>query len=608
MSQDDRAPLFDMKALKKDGFKVGNLIAVDPKLYEKFMIHIERKVKHDKVMTNLVLLTGLSAYTSEPINLFLRGESSIGKTYNTAQVLKYFPKYDVWLLGGLSPTALVHDRSLLVDKNGDPILLSEKPGKATPETEKQAYYERMKNSYYLVDLQGKILVFLEAPNIETFNKLRPILSHDAKEISYKFTDKTGKGQLQTMNVVIQGWPATIFCSTSEKFIQDLATRSFTVTPNMTEEKYKEANVLTGSMVAYPWKFEEDWDFAHLQGYVASWKDMLAELECVIPYAEQFARFFPSRSARSMRDFKHLLGLIQGSALFHYAQRPLLIRKIKVQVDSKDPLAPEYREKEVVYVMATLDDFVFVLDLWKEIKETTETSAAGHIIKFYHEVVETLAKETLAKPADFTVGQLTEKYNKLFNDRKSSDSIRKWIDFLCEIGYVTKEPDPNDKRQNRIKIIEQNKNGNCTQLSETDFFGLDSFKAWLNEAKTISEENQVLLRENLVSKKEVSSEEIYSKYFLNKSDVSSDIVPSGSQASSSESGSKQNDSDKSVQFPNLSLDDLVSVSWSDGFFALHKCGVCGYERMTSWQAETTKGATIPICEECVKQFEERRKVA
>jgi len=209
-----KSSLFDLKELKdRKGLLAGDLLAVDPKLYAKFLRYIARTVRRDVITKNMVFLTGLSAYTKEPINLFLRGESSIGKSYNVREVLRLFPKGDVWFLGGLSPTALVHEKGVLVDKHGDPILPSDKPDKNASKEEKEAWRERLRDSKYIVDLQGKILVFLEAPHIQTYNMLRPILSHDTWEISYKFTDRSGKGKLQTMHVVIRGWPATIFCST-----------------------------------------------------------------------------------------------------------------------------------------------------------------------------------------------------------------------------------------------------------------------------------------------------------------------------------------------------------------------------------------------------------
>jgi len=57
--------------------------------------------------------------------------------------------------------------------------------------------------------------------------------------------------------------------------------------------------------------------------------------------------------------------------------------------------------------------------------------------------------------------------------------------------------------------------------------------------------------------------------------------------------------------SVSLDDLVSVSWSDSFLSEHECGVCGYKRMTSWQGETAKGVKIPVCEGCQREYEKKR---
>jgi hypothetical protein len=538
--------LFDLKALKElGGLKAGNFLAVDPQLEIKFMLHIGRTVKHDKVTSNLTLKAGLSAYTKEPLNVFLRGESSIGKTYVVVNSLANFPKDDVWFLGGLSPTALVHDRGLLVDKDGEPIVQVPKPKKDAAEEEKEAYQiyrEKMKTAHYLVDLQGKILVFLEAPNAETFYKLRPVLSHDVWEISYKFTDKTSRsGPLQTMHVVIRGWPAAIFCSTSEKFVQDLATRSFTFTPETTEDKYRDANILTGSKAAFPWKFEKDSDAVLLEGYITYFKNHMKELQAIIPYAKTFGSTFPAKFPRSMRDFKHVLGLIQVSALFHLAQRPILLRKLRFETEGKEG----FGEEQHVYVMATKQDYDNTMALWKEVKETTETSAASHHLKFFHQVVEPMAKQSPM----FTVKDLTDAWNAKFLERKSSDTIRNYVDFLCLIGYMSKEPDPGDKRQNLLKVI-QEQNGKYTENELSVFFTLDSFKGWLNEAQTITEENHVLLRENLLTDAEATPEAIYSKHFLGENWDSSVNVPSSNGSPIVENAQEKTGTQEIVQFPKI----------------------------------------------------------
>lgn len=55
-----------------------------------------------------------------------------------------------------------------------------------------------------------------------------------------------------------------------------------------------------------------------------------------------------------------------------------------------------------------------MDLWEKIKETTETSAPGHIMQFFHEVVEPIDEE---KPDGFTVKDLTEEWNTKFEEKK-----------------------------------------------------------------------------------------------------------------------------------------------------------------------------------------------
>ena len=101
-------------------------------------------------------------------------------------------------------------------------------------------------------------MFLEAPEFETFRMLYLILSHDTERIEYRFTDKSAKGSLRTVKVIIEGFPATIFLTTDRKYMEELATRSFTVTPEASKEKkIEEANKLTNLRASFPWQFSEE---------------------------------------------------------------------------------------------------------------------------------------------------------------------------------------------------------------------------------------------------------------------------------------------------------------------------------------------------------------
>jgi hypothetical protein len=223
-----------------------------------------------------------------------------------------------------------------------------------------------------------------------------------------------------------------------------------------------------------------------------------------------------------------LGLIQVSALFHLAQRPVFLRKVN--------------GTQRAYVMATREDYDNTVAVWREIRETTETSAASHHLRFFHEVVEPLAQDLQR----FTVKDLTDAWNAKFQDRKGSDTIRKWVDFLCEIDYMSKTPNPADKRENLLEMV-QEKSGNYGLLSESVFFKLESFKAWLNETESILEENRILLRENLFDDAETTAETIYERYFSDENQNSSNNVLSLSEGALAESEQEKTESDKSPQY-------------------------------------------------------------
>jgi len=516
--------LFDLAKLKKKGFQAGSLIAMDPDLLSKFMKHLSIKggVRRDEISKSMVLLTGVSKDTRNPINLFMRGPPSIGKTYVTMQTLKYFPREDLWKLGGLSPKALIHGYGILVDEKDEEIDFREKPGKEASEEEKRGWKERLERSRYVIDLQGKILVFLEAPHIETYNMLRPILSHDAWEISYRFTDKTKAGGLRTSHVVIRGWPACIFCTTEEKYVEDLATRGFTITPEMGPEKYQAGIEVIGEKKAHPRKFHEDHDFILLQGCFRWLKNQLPSLNVAIPYAEELAKYYPPTHARSMRDYDHFTALLEISALFHHAQRPVEV------VEREEPIVETRREGgkpngkvvmregtrrvEEITVLAIMRDLEYVLKLWQQAEETTVTGLPGHILEFYHKAVEPLAEQTSL----FSYEDLTQRYNEVSESKKSSDTIRKWIQYLCDVGWLTKESDPVDKRRVLVKVIKKAENSGYSRIRTFPAsYKLEDLKKWWDEEKKISENNRVLLKENLLGG-EASLESIYETHF--RSDI------------------------------------------------------------------------------------------
>lgn len=235
--------------------KVSQELGVEPKDVLKAHLTIQKKpitidevisilsstIKQDNPAKAILFFAMLSTYTEEDQqNIALQAESSSGKSYIPLELASYFPEEDKIKIASASPTAFFHESGILIDEFGQPINFAEKPLKnATPE-DVSAWQKRLRNSRILVNLERKILIFLDQPHYMLMEKLRTLLSHDQKELHYKITDKTQKYGLRTKNVIIRGFPTIIFCSTKLKLDEQEKTRIFLLSPEVGEEKLLES--------------------------------------------------------------------------------------------------------------------------------------------------------------------------------------------------------------------------------------------------------------------------------------------------------------------------------------------------------------------------------
>lgn len=618
---------------------------------------LEKRIKKDKATKLSVFFTGLSAYLPEPINLFLKGESGVGKTYNVVETLKYFPQEDIWFLGGLSPKALIHDYGTLLNKHGEPLDLMEKPAKPKKSHYKddfgefkeaeyheaserykeqlKSWSEEIRNSYTLIDLSHKILVFLESPEYNTFRMLFPILSHDTERIEYRFTDKTVKGQLRTSKVVIQGWPATIFLSTDRKYMEELATRSFTVTPEHSKEKIEEANVLTNLKASLPWQYNHKTEEAKvIQDLVSSIKTQFinGETDVIVPFMN-LHKLFPKEIVRDMRDFQHFVQFLKTITALHFYQRPFT----------------KIGEKR--FLLSTQQDVKNALEIYKEIFETTRTGTEQRILNFYHEIIRT--KES------WHLKELTAKHNENHEKKLSSDTIRKRLERLSEIGYVDIQKDDADKRRNIYKpLVSDKEKSEIHRILENPTILKaklkNGFKEWhKNKGRTTPFYHYKNFSENTWGEHEIteilpfiSGEDIpplFSKETL-KHKTEKKIENIGLLETQQISANSEIQTERSFGCPvckrfskpvffsseddlklhitrlhggypvqqvnnedekDHNLDDIKAVHWTDEFYGEHECEICGYNKLTSWKAELFKGSEVWICEDCKQEWEKRR---
>jgi len=227
--------------------------------------------------------------------------------------------------------------------------------------------------------------------------------------------------LKTSKVVIQGWPATIFLSTDRKYTEELATRSFTATPESSKVKIKEANLLTNLRASFPWQYSEETEETKtIRRLVLSIRNQLVndKIDVTLPFTN-LHELFPKEIVRDMRDFQHFTQFLKTITALHFYQRPFM------KINDKK------------YLFSSVEDVKKALEIYLEVFETTRTGTEQRILDFYHDIVKNQEKWYLS--------QITWEYNQKHEKKLSSDSIRKMLKRLSDIGYVDVQKDSEDKR-------------------------------------------------------------------------------------------------------------------------------------------------------------------
>jgi len=302
--------------------------------------YLNSKIKDDPLLVKQLLRVCLSAYTNEPINVGVLAPSSEGKTYATVEVSELFPEKDVISVGRLSPTSLIHEYGEKIDNDGEPVLprinkIDQQILEAQVQNDKNTVRELkvirtsiLADTSHLIDLRNKIILFLDNPKPETYEMLKPILSHDKKEIQYRTTKSDGS--LSVKKSIIRGWPAVIVCSAKNEakneVWEEIATRFFIISPNTDISKYHQANKLTSHKIGKPsWAssiYSHPEDLQYCKYYIERFKDSLT-MSCkdgnnpvFNPFADKLADIFPHNQGVSMRHFKRLLSFCNIETLIN----------------------------------------------------------------------------------------------------------------------------------------------------------------------------------------------------------------------------------------------------------------------------------------------------
>lgn len=437
---------------------------------EKFVEVASKKIKRDISTSKAIFFTMLSAYTNDPINLYLKGPSSIGKSYLVSVVSQYFPEEDVWSLADASPRAFVHELSVPIDEHGEVIPEAydvEKEGMSADEIKEMRL--RMKKSKRLVNLEKKIAVFYETPNPFTMARLRPILSHDKAELEYRFVDRPKGGMMRTIRVVVQGWPATIFADTSAEWFEDFVTRGFTATPEMSKSKYQEAIQMVGfneSDIESP-----DEDMEAMRNLVRIFKVTAEKYTVKIPYAGDVALLYPHEISRDMRDYKRFLALVKVITLLRASERARMVAAGKT------------------YLLSAAPDFKEALIAFSRMELTTRTGLPGDIVSLYESVL--LPMKAMEY---FTLTDVVAAYKKAFGRSISRQTVRdRAIKALLAAGLIDRLSDDDvnkkdlDRRMVAYTVIALTVES-ITKSFDQDFgvlFPKERFLAWYERQKVVA---------------------------------------------------------------------------------------------------------------------------
>jgi Toprim-like len=173
-------------------------------------------IKYDDINKLIVFLGMLSAYTEDSqLNIMMNAQSSSGKSYIPLEISNLFPEDSVVKLHYVSPSAFFHE---------------------------EARYDEdlWKN---VVNLDRKILIFIDQQRSELLERLRPLLSHDQKLLESKIVDKSSSGGNMTKTIFIKWYPGVIFCTTLSKLDEQEATRFILLSPEIHQEKINDSITL-----------------------------------------------------------------------------------------------------------------------------------------------------------------------------------------------------------------------------------------------------------------------------------------------------------------------------------------------------------------------------
>ena len=448
---------------------------------------ISKSVLHEDKNIEKLLDAGMSAFTGEPINLIVEGPPSEGKTFMIVNTLKVFPEEYLEIYRDASPKSFTREKGQLALR-----IIEDEEKKFVTTTENLFTHERQtigeykewleneidnedsgydegklssqlywlrKNLVTLIDLEHRIVVFLDRPQPELWRSLLSVLSHDTYFTETLFVE--GTGTLYTKHVVYKGWPAFIFATTKDEVLNfhDLESRFEVTEPVMSPEKYTDA---TAAKINKLYGIEKI-DNSELK---ALRKDVKSLIQYLLEGNRKVSPITPMKpdqvfrilfnaetqkiqSGDLMRKIPRLLLHVGLNCLWHLNQRVILKNgedeKVLIAADDLRSISKTYGELEVNALLAGFP--VSNYEFLTKVLMPQFVSLQGDEER---KVDRVLQKDIRKALGNYT---MTKKQTYLKGDKMAFSRYLKFLGPEPEgRGFIEVEKDEKDKRANWIRLI------------------------------------------------------------------------------------------------------------------------------------------------------------
>jgi hypothetical protein len=369
---------------------------------------LSTSIKKDEAPKLITFCAMLLAQTNEDqLNLGFQAESSSGKSYVPLELANYFPEDEIMKFAGASPTAFYHKGGIW-------------------DEERKAI---------ICDLEHKIIIFIDQPHFLLLERLRPLLSHDDKELHYMITDHSQKHGLRAKNVILRGHSSFFFCTTRNDPDEQEKTRLLQLSPSTDQDKLRESLELSSLRKAN----REEYERRISQHPERLWlmKRILAirqhgVREVIIPdegkgVYDRFIKEHPYLIPRHQRDFPRIFSFIKAHALLNCFNR-------------------EKKEGKADTILATQTDIDAGFALYKEIELSNELGLSPYIFRIFVDVIAPLLSyDGIGKGVSRE--EIMRKHYEVRYKTLSPETLKREIIPQLElVGLILQEPDPDDKRK------------------------------------------------------------------------------------------------------------------------------------------------------------------